>query len=116
LKKCDIKAKDLEALGKMSSLTSLDLKGNKSVSDEGLKSLASLKNLEVLNLENCPISIKGLASLKSLPLKRLTISDSNLSKEEIEEAKKMIPGIYLKSNQSDSHGRLHYVLDSFTIK
>lgn len=116
LKKCDIKAKDLEALGKMSSLTSLDLKGNKSVSDEGLKSLASLKNLEVLNLENCPISIKGLASLKSLPLKRLTISDSNLSKVEIEEAKKMIPGIYLKSNQSDSHGRLHYVLDSFTIK
>ncbi len=45
----------------------LNLSENRSVTDDGLKKVTALKNLQYLNLSSCDLSNKGLAYLESFP-------------------------------------------------
>lgn len=116
LKRCSIKPEDLEAIGKICNLKKLDLKANKNITDESLKWLASLKYLRELNLEQCPISKRGLSFLKSLPLKKLTITDYDFTPDEIREIKDDFPHLLLRPKPDEKGTQMHYVLDSFEIK
>ncbi|HNB23314.1 MAG TPA: hypothetical protein PKZ32_12870, partial [Candidatus Melainabacteria bacterium] len=110
------KPEDLEAIGKICNLKKLDLKANKNITDESLKWLASLKYLRELNLEQCPISKRGLSFLKSLPLKKLTITDYDFTPDEIREIKDDFPHLLLRPKPDEKGTQMHYVLDSFEIK
>ena len=62
-----------EILARLTGLdlvTSLDLSDSRRVTDEGLRHLARMPQLEVLNLTGCEITDHGLAVLRNLPALR----------------------------------------------
>lgn len=58
---------DLIEIGKIKSLTSLDLTNNIGVNDETIKPLAELPNLRDIDFENCRLSPKCLETLNKMP-------------------------------------------------
>lgn len=116
LKKCALKRDDLEAISKIKSLKILDIKNNQAVSDDRLKTIASLKNLKELNLEYCPITARGITQIKALPLKKLTVTNNNFSPAEIKALKSDFRNIVIRPNQRESGTQLHYVLETFEVK
>jgi len=62
----------------LASLTMLNLSENRSISDEGMRSLPALANLAILNLSSCGITGQGLEPLKKLTrLENLDLSYCN---------------------------------------
>lgn len=62
----------------LASLTMLNLSENRSISDEGMRSLPALSNLVILNLSSCGITNRGLEPLKELArLENLDLSYCN---------------------------------------
>lgn len=57
----------LEKLSRLGMVTSLQLEGSRQVTDEGLKHLARMTQLERLNLTGCGITDRGLGVLRELP-------------------------------------------------
>jgi hypothetical protein len=63
----------IEHVAKCSQLTSLDIRDNSSIDDQCIASLRSLSKLQDLTLAGTKSSIKGLRSLKGLPLTMLEL-------------------------------------------
>ena len=79
----------LEAIGKLESLKVLDLRET-GITDDGLKSLNNLTNLERLNLVGTPVSDEGLAALVPLSgLKTLLLSSTSVTDEGLEHVAKL---------------------------
>ena len=116
LKKCALQRSDLEAISKIKCLKILDIKNNLAVSDSSLKAILSLRNLKELNLEYCPITVRGITQMKALPLKKLTITNNNFSPAEIRSLKRDFPNIVIRPVQRESGTQLHYVLETFDVK
>lgn len=60
----------LERLAELDLVTSLDLSDAARVTDEGLRHLAKMPRLEVLNLTGCNVTDQGLAVVRQLPMLR----------------------------------------------
>lgn len=116
LKRCGLKPKDLSALSKLSNLINLDIKFNKEMTSEGLKSLSSLKHLKYLNLEGIPISEKALQEIKSIKAE-VVISNFNFSRERLKKLREEIPNLTVQPLQRGSGGQvqLNYMLETFTV-
>ncbi|CAN5549284.1 hypothetical protein BH10PLA2_BH10PLA2_18620 [soil metagenome] len=86
----------LQIFGRMPQLESLGLQGN-SFSDDGLKQIADLKNLQSLwiGMNRQPITDAGAEHLLRLPLKNLDLQGATLSKRFLEQLKKQRPEIRL---------------------
>jgi Leucine-rich repeat (LRR) protein len=105
LQGCKIDDKDLDVVGKLDNLTSLLLLENTQITDLGLKKLAGLKKLSVLEIPHAQITPNGLKALVSLPIKRLIIGKKQFTPPQIERIKQMFPQaeitVYDNSNRMD---------------
>lgn len=86
---CRLKTGDLKLISQMHRLKRLDLTNNQCVNDESLKQLVGLKDLKYMDLEDCPVSIKIIPTLKAMPrLECVRLSKKKLTAAEIEFFKK----------------------------
>lgn len=115
---------DCQIVSQMSGLQQLRIGFNPQITDKGISSLKSLKNLEVLDLNNTGVTDRGLSALKSLtklkdlqlfqthisddgvktiarlPLKRLFLTDTYIGIRSIQYLSKMSTLRYLEINQN----------------
>jgi Leucine-rich repeat (LRR) protein len=103
LQACQIKDKDLEPIGRLKNLESLTLHENKKITDNGLKYLAKLPKLRYLDVGDTSITVAGLKALKNCPIDSLRLDVAQLSKEEIEELKKVFPKAEIKEESTGYH-------------
>lgn len=71
----------LQALGKLTSVETIELSHNESVNDDALQWLSSLTSLRVLYLYNTEVTGNGLEHLKDVPLVRLELSHSPVTND-----------------------------------
>lgn len=115
---------DCQLVGQMTNLQQLRIGFNPQITDKGISALKSLKNLEVLDLNNTSVTDKGLTALRSLPklkdlqlfqthtsddgvktlarmpLKRLLLSDTLIGSKSIQYLSKMSTLQYLEIHQN----------------
>ncbi len=91
LQGCHITDKDLETICKLENLRCLLLLENSQITDLGLKKIASLKKLLVLEITHARITPNGLKALVDLPIKHLIISKKQFIPSQIERIKEMFP-------------------------
>ncbi|MFA7337851.1 MAG: hypothetical protein WC028_13775 [Candidatus Obscuribacterales bacterium] len=91
LQGCHITDKDLETICRLDNLSCLLLLENPQITDLGLKKIASLKKLMVLEITHARITPNGLKVLVDLPIKHLIISKRQFTPSQIERIKKMLP-------------------------
>lgn len=105
LQGCQITDQDLETISKLDNLRSLLLLENTQITDLGMKKIASLKKLLVLEITHAQITPNGLKALVELPLKHLIINKNQFTPSQIERIKKMFPkaeiSIHDNSNRLD---------------
>jgi hypothetical protein len=76
----DLTDESLKSIGQMKSLLDLEIRGNLKLTDDGMKYLLPLKNLQRITIRDCKISVVGVETLlKNLKLKDLTIDDKVLA-------------------------------------
>lgn len=76
----DLTDESLKSVAQMKSLRDLDLRNNLKITDDGMKYLLPLKNLQVLNIRDSRIGVPGIESLlKNMKLKALTVDDKTLA-------------------------------------
>jgi len=80
----------LAALSKCPNLTLLNL-GTSKVTDAGLKQLATLKKLSILDINNTKTTPTGLTPLVALPLTKIVLPSSSLSKNQFARLQKQFP-------------------------
>lgn len=71
--RCHPNDQAMKSIAKCTTLTNLDLSGNQTVNDQNIKYLVTLKHLKTLKLFGTSVSLTGLAQLKDLPLKLVTL-------------------------------------------
>lgn len=91
LQGCRITDQDLETISKLNNLRCLLLHENTQITDLGLKKIAALKQLMVLEITHAQITPNGLKALVDLPIKHLIISKKQFTPSQIERIKKMFP-------------------------
>jgi serine/threonine protein kinase len=80
LQNCDINNNDMKAIGTILTMQNLLIGRNKSITDEGLSSIASFKELKQLEIHGTGVSHACIATLKKLPkLRTLKIDRGVLS-------------------------------------
>lgn len=104
LQGCRINDKDLETIGKLDNLETLQLLENTQITDLGLKKLAGLKRLGVLEVTHAQITINGLKALKHLPLHLLIIGKGQFTPSQIARIKQVFPKAQI--NIHDSSNRM----------
>ncbi|CAN5649384.1 hypothetical protein BH10CYA1_BH10CYA1_14720 [soil metagenome] len=124
LSRSNLSDDDCQIVAQMKGLQLLRIGLNPQISDKGISALRSLKNLEVLDLNNTGVTDKGLTALKSLtklkelqlyqthisddgvktlskmPLQRLLLGDTYISSRSIQSLSKMTLLRYLEINQN----------------
>lgn len=104
LSKVRITDASLHHLKGLHRLEILDIGGN-AISDRGLAHVLGLKTLCILQLQNTKVTAAGIAGLKELSLlRKLILSESNLSEKAAEEFQRANPRIeilYAFTGQDD---------------
>ena len=90
----------LQYLSVFPELTSVDL-DEASVTDEGLKHLADVKKLSHLNLTGTRVTGEGLGYLTSLPIRDLTILETNLTDAALRHVGAMTEMVWLAIQYTD---------------
>lgn len=81
----------LKHLATFAKLTHLEISHTK-VTDEGLKHVLALKSLTHLDIRHTPVTKKGLESLANLPnLTELILIETNLTQDEAKQLEKSLP-------------------------
>jgi hypothetical protein len=91
-------------IGQCKDLESLELARNPDVTDDCIKSLANLEHLSILGLCDTGISLKGLAGLKHLPLKIISLPKTAYTLSEMDQLKKLFPSARLRTRRGDVTG------------
>jgi hypothetical protein len=86
---------DLSNLAKCTQMKGLYILGNPKITDKSLPVLRGLTGLEALDVRGTRITFEGLLSLKSLKLKKLTITVKRYRPEELEQLKQAFPKTFL---------------------
>ncbi|MBX9952361.1 MAG: protein kinase [Candidatus Obscuribacterales bacterium] len=101
---CNLSSGDIKLISQLHTLTDLDLTNNQRINDDAILKIAALKNLNFLDLEDCPVTPKSIQALKSIPaLTGVRLSKRGRSAEEIQLwEKEFAPRkIYWKGNDID---------------
>jgi|GEM_PF-4888358 len=80
----------LAYLSNCPQLEDLNLRGTQ-VSDKGMKHLLCLKKLRIIGLEKTKVTPTGLSSLKSLPLKKISVPNASMSRNQFALLHKQFP-------------------------
>ena len=76
----DLTDECLKSVGQMKSLIDLEVRGNLKLTDDGMKYLLPLKNLQRITIRDCKITVVGVETLlKHMKLRDLTIDDKVLA-------------------------------------
>ncbi len=81
----------IKLICKSKLLTNLKLAGNKKLNDDCLQYLATLRHLQVLDLRETAITLKGLEQLKGLPLYTIELPNAHYRAGEIAQLQKCFP-------------------------
>lgn len=84
----------LAHVGSCQNIEVLYISRNPDVTDEGLRPLANLHHLVKLALDETNVSIKGLAVLKDLPLRDLTLPSTRYTGAEMAAIRRLFPHTY----------------------
>jgi Leucine Rich repeat len=78
---CDnLTDESLKSIGQMKSLRALEIRGNLKLTDDGMKYLFPLKNLQHVTIRDARITVSGVeALLKNTKMKTLTVEDKILA-------------------------------------
>ena len=85
----------MRELSKCTGLTVLRIGMNPNLTDECLKQLLPIKNLDWLDLRETRVTMNGLRYLKTLKFRKLAVPAQIDSPANIAELKKQYPGVYL---------------------
>ena len=97
LGKTQITDAGVASLASLKELRRLHLDNTK-ITDKALATVAKFTHLEYLNLYGTEVTDAGLAHLKGLKnLKKLYLWKTKVTKEKVEELKKALPGIYINT-------------------
>ena len=91
LNTCSLTREDLKSIAQIPNLKDLDLTNNNVVTDETLKDLSVLSKLEVLDLQECSITAKSIATLERMhALKFVKLPRKGWRREEMAALEKMV--------------------------
>jgi hypothetical protein len=92
---CQLRNKDLESISRIKTLESLTLHENKLLSDDGVKHLAKLTNLEFLDIGRTAITASGIKALKHCPLSKLRIETGQFTRAQKAQITEIFPKIQI---------------------
>ena len=94
--KTNLDVQGVENLAKCSALSNLNVSNNSKVTDECLKYIAQLKNLEVLDLGETSITMVGLSYLRNLKrLRKMLLSKNSFSLEQRASIQNILPHVQI---------------------
>ena len=83
LRNCELTNDDVAQIGKISSLETLDLKGNREVTDDGLRHLSELPLLWALNVSSTDVTDAGIEHLAGIDELRYVLLDDTAVTDEL---------------------------------
>lgn len=101
LRKAQLSKSAITPISKCTHLSVLDLSGNLEIDNSCISGLLSLRQLEKLNLSETPVTIEGLALLKSIKLKSLTLPQTVRSRTDLATLQRLFPNCELVSERSN---------------
>ena len=82
-------------LGKLASVSNIELTDQKNLTDKSLPIFKSMKNLKNLDLRRTRITLRGLAALKGKPLYRITLTVASPKLDDEKFVEKALPGVQI---------------------
>lgn len=103
----------LNAVGQLKALTYLDISDNKKITDRGLKTIASLKNLKFLDLRRTSVTVEGVCQLKVNPPKVVVLPGYKYSASEMRRMESDLKGSQIIAKKPDLNPRTNPDVELF---
>jgi len=94
LTRCHPNDEAMASLGKCRAIRELHLGGNQTINDTNIKNLASMKGLHYIDLSGTRVTVRGLSSLKGLPIRVLKLPGTP-SHNDLVATQQLFPGCKL---------------------